>query len=192
MARTKEFDREAVLDRAMRLFWRQGYEATSIQELVDAMAIGRQSLYDTFGDKRALYLAALDRYGATQGAPLFAPLDWPGSAKAAIRAMFDRLIEASLQEGGRGCLTVDAAVERALCDPEVARWVANNMVGGEARLRRTIERGQANGEIDPALDSTAVAQYLFNAVQGLRVTSKVTADRAVLENIVRVTMAILD
>jgi len=62
MARAKEFDREKVLERAMHVFWARGYEATSLPELLDAMQIGRQSMYDTFGDKRALFIAALDRY----------------------------------------------------------------------------------------------------------------------------------
>ena len=62
MARTKEFDRDAALDRAMHVFWKKGYEATSLPDLLQAMGIARQSLYDTFGEKHALFMAALERY----------------------------------------------------------------------------------------------------------------------------------
>ena len=75
MARTKEFDVDAALDRAIELFWAQGYEATSLNDLLDHMEIGRQSLYDTFGDKHALFLAALDRYRAKMVALFLGPLD---------------------------------------------------------------------------------------------------------------------
>lgn len=192
MARTKEFDREAVLDRAMRLFWRQGYEATSMQDLVEAMGIGRQSLYDTFGDKRGLYLAAVERYARVEGGPLFAPLAEPGAAKDAIRRTFAGLVEIALRDGKLGCLSVNAAVERAACDPDIARWVAANLAAGERGLRLALERAQALGEIGPHSNPQALARFLFSAIQGLRVTAKATTDRATLNDIVRVTLSVLD
>lgn len=189
MARTKEFNREVALDRAMHVFWRKGYEAASLQDLVEAMGIGRQSLYDTFGDKHALYLAALDRYAATQGAPLFAPLDESGSVKAALRRIFARMVDESVE--GIGCLAVNATVERAACDAKIARWAMANLVGTEEKLRRALARAQVEGEISSRHDPRALARYLFNAIQGLRVTAKATNDRATLEEIVDVTLSVL-
>ncbi len=88
MARPREFERDVVLDRAMQVFWSRGYEATSIQHLVDRMGIQRGSLYDTFGDKRALFFAAINRYDRVVTAKLVAVLEEPGSGKDAIRRLF--------------------------------------------------------------------------------------------------------
>lgn len=192
MARTKEFDREAVLDKAMRLFWRQGYEAASLHDLTAAMGIGRQSLYDTFGDKHALYLAALDRYCATVGGSLFAPLAEPGPVRAAVRRVFELAIEGSLGEGRHGCLMANAIAELAPHDRDVACRAEANFEEAEEAFRRALERGQATGEVDSYHDARALALYLFNALQGLRLTAKTTPDRRVLDEIVAVTLSILD
>jgi TetR/AcrR family transcriptional repressor of nem operon len=192
MARTKEFDREAVLDKAMRLFWRQGYEAASLRDLLAEMGIGRQSMYDTFGDKHELFLAALDRYCATVGGPLFAPLAEPGPVKAAVRRVFERAIEGSVDEWRHGCLMANATAELVPRDRDVACRAEANLQGAEEAFRRALERGQATGEVACHQDARALARYLFNALQGLRLTAKSTPDRRVLEEIVEVTLSVLD
>jgi TetR/AcrR family transcriptional regulator, transcriptional repressor for nem operon len=192
MVRTKEFDREAVLDKAMRVFWRQGYEATSLRDLLAAMGIGRQSMYDTFGDKHALFLAALDRYAATVGQPLFAPLREPGPVKPAFRHVFTEVVDGSLDAVCPGCLMVNATAELAPVDRDVACRAEANLWGAEELFRRALERGQEAGEIDRRHDPRALALYLYNALQGLRVTAKATPDRRVLEQIVDVTLSVLD
>jgi TetR/AcrR family transcriptional repressor of nem operon len=105
MARPKEFDPDQALDRAVELFWRKGYEATSIQDLVEALGINRSSLYGTFGDKHALYLAAIDRYCEDVVAPRVAELDQAASPRAAIRQLFLSLpTRATRRRERRGCL----------------------------------------------------------------------------------------
>src|SRR6201986_4998640 len=99
MARHKEFARDEALHRAMEVFWSRGYEAASMGELVKHMGINRQSLYDTFGDKHTLYLAALDRYREVEGRKLFELLERPGSVKRALRHLFEGVVERSLGEG---------------------------------------------------------------------------------------------
>src|SRR3712207_3633301 len=109
MARHKEFDRDEALQRAMEVFWSRGYEAASVGELVKHMGINRQSLYETFGDKHSLYLAALDRYREVEGAKMYGVLEGPGSVKRALRELFEGVIEGALGEGGRrGCLVGNA------------------------------------------------------------------------------------
>src|SRR5262249_21353703 len=127
MARIKAFDPEAVLDRAMLLFWRQGYEATSVQDLVDALGIGRGSLYATFGDKHALFLAALDRYSEMVFAALLPPLQADGSSRDALQQMFSRVLDlATAPSHPPGCLMTNTLAELGLRDTEVAeRLVAN-------------------------------------------------------------------
>jgi TetR/AcrR family transcriptional repressor of nem operon len=97
MARPKEFDKDEALQKAMNVFWCRGFEATSMQDVVDAMGIKRQSLYDTFGGKHQLYLAALDRYRAEQDAKLLALLGTPGPVKEKLRKLFYEVIEVSIR-----------------------------------------------------------------------------------------------
>ena len=109
MARTREFDREEALDRAMHVFWDKGYEATSLSDLLDAMGIARQSLYDTFGDKHALFLEALDRYETHRLGQLQSCLETAPSVTRAFRDMFEGLVDESESVKRRGCMGVSAA-----------------------------------------------------------------------------------
>src|SRR3977135_2157179 len=114
MARHKEFDRAEALHKAMEVFWSRGYEAASIQDLIKHMGINRQSLYDTFGDKHALYLQALDRYREIESRKLLDLLERCGSVKRALRRLFARVVEGSLCAGERrGCFLGNAMSELA-------------------------------------------------------------------------------
>jgi len=105
MARTRAFDEEDVLDRAMALFWRKGFEATSIEELVGVSGINRASMYAAFGDKRRLFLAVLDHYLVRVNGERIAILLRGGSATAAIGGFFDAIIAGGVQRvGGSGRL----------------------------------------------------------------------------------------
>ncbi len=192
MARTKEFDQDVALDKAMRLFWRQGYEATSIQDLVEHMGIGRGSLYDTFGDKHALYLAALDRYCATVGAGFLTPLEEPIPVREALRLIFDGAVATALAEGRHGCLLANSALELASRDADTRCKVEASFQGAEDAIGRALARAQETGELAASRDPRALARCLVNALQGLRVTAKVTDDRETLKDIARVTLSVLD
>src|SRR5215207_4045492 len=123
MARHKEFDRDEALHKAMEVFWSRGYEAASVGELVEHMGINRQSLYDTFGDKHALFLQALDRYHEVESRKLLDLLERPGSVKRALRQLFTGVVEGSLCDGGRrGCLMGNAMSELAgRCEATAAK-----------------------------------------------------------------------
>src|SRR6266852_2659468 len=124
VARPKEFERDVVLDRAMQVFWSRGYEATSIQHLVGRMGIQRGSLYDTFGDKRRLFFAAVDRYDQVVTAKLLAALEEPASGKDAIRKFFRLKLKLSVEPGRpRGCLVTNSAAELASRDRSPATRV---------------------------------------------------------------------
>src|SRR6478672_1527424 len=112
MARHKEFDCAEVLEKAMEVFWARGYEAASIQDLVEHMGINRQSLYDTFGDKHTLYLQALDRYLEVEGRKIAELLEQPGSVKRNVRRLFETAIDRSLADR-RGCFMNNAMSELA-------------------------------------------------------------------------------
>src|SRR5919112_1374069 len=193
MARQKEFDRDEVLQRAMEVFWSRGYEAASVGELVERMGINRQSLYDTFGDKHSLYLAALDRYREVEGRKLFELLERPGPVKRALRQLLETVVEHSLGEGDRrGCFVGNATSELAGRCRATAEKACDNMAAAEEALYRALLRGKKEGEIGAGRDLRAVARFLYSSLQGLQLMSKATRDRKTLEDVVRVTLSVLD
>jgi TetR/AcrR family transcriptional repressor of nem operon len=193
MPRPREFDRDVVLDRAMRVFWIRGYQAASIQRLVTRMGIQRGSLYATFGDKRALFFAALDRYDRVATARLLAALERPGSGKTAIRDFFRLKVELAMEpERPRGCLVTNSATELASRDRGTATKVGAVLAKLEAGFHRAVVRAQKAGEIDRARDARALARFLTSSAQGLSVMAKAFPERAILEDIVKVTLATLD
>jgi TetR/AcrR family transcriptional repressor of nem operon len=195
MARQKEFDRNRVLDKALDVFWCRGYEATSMQDLVANMGISRQSLYDTFGNKHALYLAALDRYAETEGPTFLAPLAQAQNepVKAALGRVFQAVVDEAVAGGQqRGCFMVNAAVECLPHDQDTAMRVLNSVNGLETAFVGALERAQVNGELRAEQNVRAIARFLVNAVHGLRVLAKTTTDGRVLQDVIDVTLHVLD
>ena len=193
VGRSKEFDRDVVLDRAMHVFWSRGYEAASIEHLVGRMGIQRGSLYDTFGDKRALFFATIDHYDRLVTAKLLAALKGPGSGKDAIQQFFRLKVDLSLAPGRpRGCLVTNSAAELASRDRGTALRVGAILAKIEAAFYGAVVRAQKAREIDPARDARALARFLTSSAQGLSVMAKVSPDRAVLADIAKVTLAALE
>ncbi|HZB46526.1 MAG TPA: TetR/AcrR family transcriptional regulator [Pyrinomonadaceae bacterium] len=193
MARHKEFDRDEALHKAMEVFWSRGYEAASVGELVKHMGINRQSLYDTFGDKQALYLQALDRYREVEGRKTLELLERPGSVKKALRQLFEGVVDGSLCGGERrGCFVGNAMSERAGRCPETAARACGQLAAAEEAFYRALLRGKREGEIEGGRDLRAVARFLFSSLQGLQLMAKATQDRKTLQDVVKVTLSVLD
>jgi len=193
MARHKEFDRDEALHKAMEVFWSRGYEAASIQELVNQMGINRQSLYDTFGDKHALYLQALDRYRQMDFYKLSELLERAGPVKKNLRQLFEGVVEGALcGRERRGCFMGNAMSELAgRCKATAAR-ACSNMAAMEDGFYRALLRGKKDGELKGVRDPRAVARFLYSSVQGLSLMAKATQDRRRLEDVVKVTLSVLD
>ncbi|MEW2452678.1 TetR/AcrR family transcriptional regulator [Streptomyces albus] len=173
MARTKEFDPEAALDAAMRLFWRKGYEATSTSDLTEELGIARASLYGTFGSKHALYLAALDRFLAGATGPT--PADILTSRTSALESVRDLLETSLVPEQGDtppGCFAVNATVEHGDTDPEIARRTTGNVSRLETALYGALLRARAEGELAPGVDPKAAATMLTGLNHGLKVLAR--------------------
>ena len=171
MARAKEFDREVVLERAMEFFWAQGYEAASMRELLDTMDIGRQSLYDTFGDKHSLFLASLKHYYEKGMRTVVAQLAAPDGGLSAIEEYFDGMARRMSTKPHRSCLLINSAIELAPHDPEVAAIVNRFVKKLRKGFAKALEVAQSKGEarID---DIDAVAWHLTNSAMGLGPMSK--------------------
>jgi TetR/AcrR family transcriptional repressor of nem operon len=193
MARHKEFDSDEALQKAMEVFWSRGYEAASIQDLVEHMGINRQSLYDTFGDKHALFLQTLDRYQEVESRKLFELLERPGSVKQALRQLFTGVIEGSLcDKQRRGCLMNNAMSELAGRCEATAEKTCRNMEAVEGAFYRALLRGTKDGELKGVRAPRAVARFLYSSFQGLVLMAKAKRDRKTLEDVVKVTLSVLD
>ena len=148
MPRTKAFYPAEALDRAMELFWRDGYAATGLDRLVRRTGASRYGLYTTFGGKRDLYLASLERYSQTVMDPMLEPLENTRASGREIRAFFDRVLGLIRRPGGpRGCLVCNAAIERGGVDAAAARRVRQHF----DRVRRLLTRALANARRDGSL-----------------------------------------
>ncbi len=193
MSRPKEFDREEVLDRAIDAFWTRGYEATSVQDLVDSMGINRGSIYATFGDKHRLFLEALDRYEEAFHTKMLEALRGTKSPRKGIEQVFETVIrECACDSGKRGCLLTNTAVELSGHDEETAAKVQLNLARLEAAFEQSLSSAMQRGEIGNRRDPKALARFLTSSLQGLRVVSKVWPDRSVLRDVVEVTLSALD
>lgn len=172
MARPKEFDQTSTLDRAMDLFWRQGYEATSLADLERHLGIGRQSIYDTFGNKIDLYRQALDRYSAVPVSYLLSRLEAGGAH--AIRGFFERLIDYQAQASPPACFIVNSAIEVAPRDTQVHSRVTEHLRRLDTGFHAAFERAQAQGHVTASglKDPKAAARLLTCATLGLLVAAK--------------------
>ncbi|MDQ0206625.1 TetR/AcrR family transcriptional regulator [Alkalicoccobacillus murimartini] len=191
MARNKEFDEQEVLSKAMEVFWKQGYEKTSLQDLVDHMGIHRRSIYDTFGDKRALFIKALMHYEETITKRIQKKVESKIKVKQAIRDVFDVIIYPD-DQNPRGCLTVNAAVELSLLDSDVSKKVTEMFDKTETLFYDLIRHGQETGEISTTIDAKGYAHFIHNSLVGLRVIAKTTEDQKKMKSIVDVTLSTLD
>lgn len=192
MARSKAFNEEEVLDKAVAVFWAKGYEATSMQDLIEAMGIQRGSLYATFGSKQQLFLQSLERYGKVVVKQFLDILESKPSAIESIELFFAQLVEHLLTAGPlRSCLVTNSAIERGLRDEATKQQVLHLLNALEMGFYKTLERAKKNGEISTELDLNKLANFLTSNMQGLLVMGKVCSERSVLEGINQVTLSII-
>ena len=187
----KQFDRDEVLERAMLLFWRKGYEATSLPELLDHMGIGRQSLYDTFGDKRALYLEALSHYFRSRVGPIQTQLRAPGSVADNLRQVIGLWEKMAVESDGCGCLVGNCTAEKGATDPEIAERLAGYYATLEEAFREAFERGQQQGEITVDAEAGELAKVFLRTTQGIALLSRVMPDREATAEVIRTALAIV-
>ncbi|MGK7889498.1 MAG: TetR/AcrR family transcriptional regulator, partial [Leptolyngbyaceae cyanobacterium] len=166
MARSKAFDQITVLEKAMEVFWQQGYEATSIQDLVAAMGINRASLYDTFQDKRQLFLKAIAHYNQTVVNTVIDRLKAPNAARQAIEDHFHGVVEPVTRDlQCRGCLITNTIAELGGQDEAIALQAKANLQHIEDAFFCALVRAQDRGEISPDKDIRALARYFTTAMQ---------------------------
>jgi AcrR family transcriptional regulator len=183
VARPKEFDRDAALQEAINVFCNHGYEGTSTGDLLQAMRISRQSLYDTFGDKRQLYLEALQQYVANSVAGQIRALNNGTSVLTGLEAGLLAFASKSGAPDAHGCMGIGATCEFGVSDREVAALIATADKTLQSSLERRIKEGKASGEISPEVDPRAAAQFIKATFAGIKIAARGGAPAATLREI---------
>ncbi len=193
MARPREFDTTEALSQAMQVFWTKGYEATSLNDLLDSMGLSKSSFYDTFGSKHEVFLATIKHYKKTMTAQFSGVAGLDSPARKLIESLFDRAVSRMSEEGGqRGCYLNNCAVEVVLHDPEAAKLVDGGIGLMEDAFFALVQRGQSEGDIAPEKDARALARFLTSSLNGLMVIGKANPDREALADICKIALTSLD
>jgi TetR/AcrR family transcriptional repressor of nem operon len=193
MARPREFDEAAVLDAAIERFWQRGYEATSVRDLADEMSIAGASLYNAFGDKRSLYIRALNRYLDQSFRERINRIEPNLPPRDAIIAFLQEIVKRSLADKQRrGCMLVNSAVESAPHDAEFFDIVAVFLDEVERFFFRCVSKGQKDGTITKAQSAADLSKSLLGILLGIRVLARVRPERKLLEGLLRPVFALLD
>jgi TetR/AcrR family transcriptional repressor of nem operon len=172
MARTREFDPTAALDQAMVLFWERGFGDTSMEDLVESTGVSRYGIYGTFGNKRELFIAALQLY-ADQISREHPGLFTPEATRTDIEDFMAGIVSrAAGPKGQKGCMICNTAIEVAPHDPAIAGAVRDLFDRMAGAFATAITNGQIDGDIDPNLDPQATGQLLVGILQGSAVLAR--------------------
>jgi TetR/AcrR family transcriptional repressor of nem operon len=184
--------REDVLERAMQHFWRCGYEGASLPELLKVMGISRQSLYDTFGNKRALYVSAIEHYRATQLSQALALLGREGSAIENVKAVVRFFHKLAADSRCRGCFVANAVVEMGSRDAELARLLGDTLELLRRGIEGALRTAQAREELGAGKSPRQLSRALTNALIGMAVIGRLEGRKAELRGIYAGTLSMLD
>lgn len=173
IGRPREFDRDTALLAAMRTFWTQGYEGTSIQDLVAAMGVNKPSLYSTFGCKEEIFREAVELYDRLEGRATSQSLAKAGTAREAVETMLRANARAYVvEEGPRGCMIVLSSLLGAPENESVRAFLADNRLNGETMLRDRLAQGIAAGDLDSSADVGQLAAFYTTVLEGLSIQAR--------------------
>lgn len=193
MSRAREFDDQVVVQRAMRLFWRKGYDTATLPELLRAMRISRGSFYNAFGTKRDVLISALRLYMSTGMDGLLTPLGIENAGRAEIEKTFALILEyVSSPRGRQGCLIGNSMTDVAMRDAELREILLLARKETEDALVRAYANGQASGTIPGGTNPRSAGRFLLNTISGLMVSCKSDPGLDELRDVVRLALRILD
>ena len=193
MPRLKEFNPDEALEKAMQVFWHKGYEATSMEDLLNAMDLNRGSLYDTFGDKRKLFLKVIDRYCTTFVGPKLSLLDQPGPALPTLRRFITGMIEGGLADPQRrGCFISNTVMELSPHEKEIAGRLRQALKMAEDAFFKILARAKQQGELKDDTNPRALARFLTTMMQGSVVMIKAGTPADVVKQTAETGLSMLD
>lgn len=192
MARPPEFDRDVVLERAMEVFWEKGYEAASLQDLIDAMDLSKSSFYQAFRSKHDLFAVTLDHYTDCLSTKLANDLAVSDSGLGFIERTFLGVVESARQKTGlKGCFLINTASEFGQANDEIAELTLSGLRKMERVFTRALVKAQQDGEIPTTKDPKALASYLVSNMSGIKTMVKAGIKPSVLRPIVSTIIASL-
>lgn len=186
--RPRKFDMEQALDQALDLFWKHGYEGTTLGELTEAMGINRPSLYAAFGNKESLFRRAIDRYIDRHTSELFEALEQPKLRRSVEHFLLASIDAITAPKNPHGCFLVQSAQACGVSAESARRETANRRAASELAFRRRFERAIAEGELPPGTNAADWAKYLAVVLQGLSVQAAGGATRAELKPVVELAL----
>lgn len=189
LGRPRRFNRDAALLAAMRVFWAQGYEGTSIQDLVTAMGVNKPSLYATFGCKEELFQEAVQLYDRLEGRATTESLANAKTTRDAVKAMLDANAHAyTATEGPRGCMIVLSALLGTPDNQPVRAFLAQNRLEGELALQSRLARGVKDGDLPPSANVAQLAAFYTTVLEGLSIQARDGASPKKLKSIIDAAM----
>lgn len=192
MARTKAFEPQKALDAALEVFWTLGYDNASLEVLLAAMGIAKQSLYDTFGDKRALFMLAMQQYRRDTITAMQRVLAAAPTVREGFATLLHGLASETREQHERGCLLLSANLQRNLDDAAVASFLQENNDEVESVFCAALRQAQQRGELRADADPQALARFFIVSVQGMRAMARLRSDRAALMQVANLALAALD
>lgn len=166
MARHKEYDRDNVLDKAVSLFWRKGYKASSVSDIVHATGLNTASMYKEFGDKDGLFEEALERYHQRRLSPILQILIDEPNIKG-IKGYLEYIVNSAASEGYKGCLMVNSLAEKNVISGQASDQVGNFCARLERLLEEAFRNAQANGDVPMNKDPAVLASFVVCCMHGL-------------------------
>lgn len=192
MPRSKEFDTEEALTKAMLLFWDKGYVQTSVDEVVNHTGVSLYSLYNTFGDKKELFIKVLDHYQESVITDLLRELNQADASLPQLHKYFQNLVSiAQNQEKKMGCLMCNTAIELSTHDSQIAQKVDHYLKKVTKALRHTLSNAISKQELDPDTDIEGLTDYLMGVVLGLCVYSRFPASLEAMKKYVETALSVL-
>ena len=192
MPRTKAFNENEVLNKAMELFWRKGFHATSMQDIVEALGINRASLYNTYGDKMQLFRSSVDQYQSGNYNRLETVLNGQENVQLAFRQLFEGALEQACNDPEqKGCFIVNITTEFVPGPPEISEILQQNRKAVTRIFHKRLQRGQQEGQLSEAMDTNALASFLITQYYGLMAISKTSMDRDEMQQVLNIALGSL-
>lgn len=193
MARTREFVTDDVIQKALSLFWDKGYNGVSTQTLIEEFGISKSSMYGAFGDKKSLFVEALNQYRNQVSKPLIELLDNCTEVKKTLRRILNAQIKQILEDKDyKGCFMVNTVIELVPHDVDIAKIVKENRNEVETAFARAIKKAIKNGEISRNKNPESISRFLFNTMNGIYVDAKYFKDKKIFDDVVKTALSVLD
>lgn len=187
VGRPRNFDLDQALESAMQVFWKKGYEGTSLPDLTEAMGINRPSLYAAFGNKEELFRKVVDRYVAGPASCMQRALQ-ASTAREVVQRWLQGALEMQTQGDNRGCLVVNGAIVGSDTSESIRQELIARRAFGESKLRERLEQAQTSGDLPASANAADLARYITTVIQGMSIQAAAGATRAQLQSVIDLAM----